>query len=147
MVTRSHLQLVEAQAQPLEASRTRLIAAGGAQAALIEQALELVQPLYETRTLAGGRPLLTHVLDVAQTLAELRLDANTLAAALLYPAYESSPALARTIRDRFGVAVAELAEGVVRMAHIGALPRQASRNSTRRSSKACARCCSRWFRT
>jgi GTP pyrophosphokinase len=121
MVTRSPLQLVGAQAQPLEAARARLVKAAGTQHALVTQALDFAQPLYETRMLGPGRPLLTHVLDVAQTLAELRLDANTLAAALLYPAYDSSPELARTIRERFGVAVAELAEGVVRMAHIGAL--------------------------
>ncbi|MDB5901459.1 MAG: hypothetical protein JWM26_337, partial [Betaproteobacteria bacterium] len=63
MVTRSHLQLVEAQAQPLEAARARLIKAAGAQHALVTQALDFTQPLYETRTLGPGRPLLTHVLD------------------------------------------------------------------------------------
>ena len=103
MVTRSHLQLVQPEAQPLEARRARLAAAGGAQQELLERALDFVAPLYEQRVLAGGRPLLAHVLDVAQTLSELKLDPDTLAAALLYPAYQTSPELARAIRERFGV--------------------------------------------
>ncbi|HEX2829487.1 MAG TPA: bifunctional (p)ppGpp synthetase/guanosine-3',5'-bis(diphosphate) 3'-pyrophosphohydrolase [Burkholderiales bacterium] len=121
MVTRSHLQLVQTETAALQAWRARLAAAAGPQNALIERALDFAAPLYENRVLGGDRPLLAHVLDVAQTLSALNLDADTLAAALLYPAYERSPDTARAIREKFGVAIADLAEGVVRMAHIGAL--------------------------
>src|SRR5829696_3676177 len=103
MVTRSHLQLVQPDTPALDAWRARLAAAAGPQHALIERALDFAAPLYARRMLAGGRPLLTHVLDVAQTLSELKLDADTLAAALLYPAYESSPETGRKVREQFGV--------------------------------------------
>ncbi len=121
MVTRSHLQIVPTETSAAGAWRAQLLAAAGPQNGLIERALDFIQPLYEDRELSTGQPLLGHVLDVAQTLCELKLDADTLAAALLYPAYERSPELAGTIREKFGVAIAELAEGVGRMAQLGAL--------------------------
>src|SRR5690349_8387303 len=101
MVTRSHLQLVQPETAALDAWRARLAAAAGQQHDLLERALDFVTPLYDRRASPAGRPLLAHVLDVAQTLSELKLDADSLAAALLYPAYESSPETAKAIRERF----------------------------------------------
>jgi GTP pyrophosphokinase len=121
MVTRSHLQLVQPEADAADAWRARLLSAAGAQNALIARVLDFIEPLYLGREVWSGEPLLSHVLGVAQTLVELKLDPDTLAAALLYPAYELSPEIAQTILEKFGVAVAELADGVVRMAQIGAL--------------------------
>ena len=54
-------------------------------------------------------------------LAELKLDAEAIAAALLYPAHGSAPATAQAIREQFGATVGDLADGVGRMAQIGAL--------------------------
>ena len=109
MVTRSHLQLVEPEAGERERS------------AVVERALAFVEPLYTGRASAPGVPLLEHALEVTRTLKELRLDPEALTAALLYRAHESSPAVAQTIREQFGAGIAELCEGVVRMAQIGAL--------------------------
>jgi GTP pyrophosphokinase len=124
MVTRSHLHVVRPGAQALGESRARILAGVSAQHELVERALDFVEPLYDGRTLQSGQPALTHALDVAQTLSELRLDADALTAALLYPAYDISAGIGDTIREKFGVGVAELAEGVVRMAQIGALTRR-----------------------
>lgn len=127
MVTRSHLQLVQPDTATLDAWRARLYAASGGQHALLERVLDFVEPLYEGRALPSGEPLLTHVLEVAQILSELRLDANTLSAALLYSAYDMSGDMAQRIREQFGAVIADLAEGVVRMAQIEVL---SSRGST-----------------
>ncbi|MGZ5261097.1 MAG: HD domain-containing protein, partial [Burkholderiales bacterium] len=124
MVTRSHLQVVRPGAQAPGASRARLLAGVSAQRELIERALDFVEPLYEGRTLQTGQPALTHALDVAQTLSELKLDPDALTAALLYPAYDMSADMGDTIREKFGVSIAGLTEGVVRMAQIGALTRR-----------------------
>ena len=107
MVTRSQISLANGQPVP--------------EHELVEQARAYVEPLYDGRTSASGEPLVEHVLAVVHTLAELKLDSATVAAALLFPAYQQSAEAAARIRDEFGVAVAELADGVVRMGQIGAL--------------------------
>ena len=121
MVTRSHLQLVQPESQALEAWRARLAPGGGVQHELIGRALDLIEPRYRSRTLAAGQPLLAHVLEVALTLAELKLDADAVAAALLSRMYDDSVDGARLVRERFGAGVADLCDGVVRMGEIGAL--------------------------
>jgi GTP pyrophosphokinase len=121
MVTRSHLQLVETAAEPLATARGRLLAAIVRQPELVERALDIAEASYEGRTLPTGEPLLEHALSAAQTVAELNLDRDAVAAALLFQAHERSADSARTIREKFGPAVADLCEGVVRMAQIGAL--------------------------
>jgi GTP pyrophosphokinase len=121
MVTRSHLQLVQSEAQAFEGARARLLSSLARQPDLIERALQFVEPLYEGRTVPTGNPLLAHALDVAQTVSELKLDSDAIAAALLFHAYETSPDRARIIREKFGSGIADLCDGVVRMAQIGAL--------------------------
>ncbi|HEV7393449.1 MAG TPA: HD domain-containing protein, partial [Burkholderiales bacterium] len=118
------MQVVRPGAQTPAASRTRLLAGISAQHELIERALDFVEPLYEGRTLQTGQPALAHALDVAQTLSELKLDPDALTAALLYPAYDMSAQMGDTIREKFGLSIAGLTEGVVRMAQIGALTRR-----------------------
>jgi GTP pyrophosphokinase len=88
---------------------------------LIEQARAYAEALYAGRATVSGEPLREHVLAAVQTLSDLRLDAGAIAAALLFPAYAVSADAAGAIRERFGSAVADLAEGVVRMGQIGAL--------------------------
>ncbi|MEK6593453.1 MAG: bifunctional (p)ppGpp synthetase/guanosine-3',5'-bis(diphosphate) 3'-pyrophosphohydrolase [Pseudomonadota bacterium] len=85
------------------------------------RALEHAASRYAGRGLASGEPLLAHALETAGILAGLRLDHETLAAALLYPCLEAAPEAARELHDKFGSAIADLAEGVVRMAQIGVL--------------------------
>ena len=121
MVKRLHLQLVQPEARGIDDVRAHLTSAGATHDALIERALTFVEPLYRERTIIPGEPLLDYALGVTRTLSELRLDAETLAAALLYPAYEKSADAALRIRGQFGTAIADLCEGVVRMAQIGAL--------------------------
>ncbi len=122
MPTRSHLQLVPSESEAPDVRAARLVDGFSAgQRERVQQALDFVAPLYATRRFPSGEPVLGHVLDAAQILLELKLDADSVAALLLYPAFEESAAGARTVREKFGSAVAELAEGVVRMAQIGAL--------------------------
>src|SRR2546423_1294004 len=120
MVTRSYLKLVQPGAHAVE-QRGGLSSEGSMQYAGVERALAFVEPLYRGRNLPSGNATLSHVLDSAKTLCELRLDPDAVAAAILYPAYATGGEVARAIREQFGTAVAELADGVVRMAQIGAL--------------------------
>lgn len=91
------------------------------EAGALKRVLDFVAPLYAGRRLASGEPVLAHVLETAGILAELKLGHETLAAALLFPCHDLAPAEGRQLRDKFGSAIADLTEGVVRMAQIGAL--------------------------
>ncbi len=58
---------------------------------------------------------------VADTLLELDMDHEVVAAALFVPVLRLNPEAAREIREQFGVGIVELAEGVVRMSELSAL--------------------------
>ena len=80
--------------------------------------LEYVAAACGNQALSSGEPLLAHALGTAGIVAELKLDAEVVAAALL----ASCPALAtnqaQSLRDRFGGATFELAEGATRLAQM-----------------------------
>jgi GTP pyrophosphokinase len=129
MVTRPQLQLVQTAAATLDASGEHALPALDVQHETVKRALDFVEPLFRDRVLTTGEPMLAHAINVARTLIELKVDPDALAAALLYRAYEMSPQLAQAIREKFGPIVAELADGVVRMAQIGALSTRGAKAS------------------
>jgi GTP pyrophosphokinase len=122
MAKASHLTLVKAEdsavAAWLEGVAGRY---SPAEAGALRGVLDFVTPLYAGRSLSGGEPVLAHVLETAGILAELKLDHGALAAALLFPCIEVAPQDAQLLPEKFGAAIAELAQGVVRMGEIGAL--------------------------
>jgi GTP pyrophosphokinase len=87
----------------------------------LRAALDLAVPACTGRTLATGEPMLAHALATADILLELGLDCEAIAAALVCRAFDSTPELALRVRERLGAAIADLAAGVQRMAHIEAL--------------------------
>ena len=91
------------------------------EAEAVARAIELTAPTYANRSLATGESVLVHVLAVADMLLQLKLDHETVAAALVFRSLELAPDLAAQFRERLGSAVTGLAEGVLRMAQIGAL--------------------------
>ena len=126
MSTRSHLKLVLPPDASVERAREELAGALPAvQRDVVLGALEFITPLYAGRMAASGEALLAHVAETARILLDLKLDADCIVAALLHPAMADSAASARVIRETFGTAVAELADGVARMAQIGALSSRA----------------------
>lgn len=89
--------------------------------AVLDSALTHAAPLYGSRRLDSGEPMLRHALGTAGILAELRLDHETVAAALLYRCHEVTAGAGQALQERFGAAIAALAEGAARMTQIGAL--------------------------
>ncbi|MAT92461.1 MAG: GTP diphosphokinase [Halioglobus sp.] len=63
-------------------------------------------------------------LEITQILAELHVDFDCLVAGLLYRAVREQRLPLDEVRQRYGMAVAQLLEGVLRMAAIGELPLQ-----------------------
>src|SRR6187455_93775 len=66
----------------------------------------------------SGEPYISHPVAVASILGKLRLDTQTLAAALLHDVMEDTHVSKAEISDRFGKPVAELVDGVSKLKKI-----------------------------
>jgi guanosine-3',5'-bis(diphosphate) 3'-pyrophosphohydrolase len=86
---------------------------------LIERAHELATIAHEGQKRASGEPYITHPLEVAFYLAELQMDAETLAAALLHDAPEDTDVSLADIEKRFGREVTRLVDGVTKLSKFG----------------------------
>src|SRR2546429_7730065 len=67
---------------------------------------------------ASGESYLVHPLEVANILADMRLDAVSVSTGLLHDVVEDTLADTATIREYFGDEVAHQVEGLTRIAHI-----------------------------
>jgi GTP pyrophosphokinase len=63
----------------------------------------------------SGEPYITHPIAVAKTLAEWKLDAAAIQAALLHDVIEDSPATKAELAEKFGATVADLVDGVSKL--------------------------------
>jgi GTP pyrophosphokinase len=64
---------------------------------------------------ASGEPYIIHPLEVAQLLAELKMDSTAIAAGLLHDAVEDTDVTSPEIAKRFGDQVAHIVEGVTKL--------------------------------
>jgi GTP pyrophosphokinase len=64
---------------------------------------------------ASGEPYIIHPLEVAEVLAELKMDATAISAGLLHDAVEDTPATREEIQAAFGEQVAHIVEGVTKI--------------------------------
>jgi GTP pyrophosphokinase len=90
--------------------------------AVIRRACTLGVRAHEGQSRASGEPYFTHALAVAQILSDLRLDHETIAAALLHDVVEDTAITLDEVRRDFGARVATLVDGVTKMAAIPELP-------------------------
>lgn len=86
--------------------------------ALVRDAYEFAARAHEGEKRVSGDPYIDHPLQVALTLAELQLDASSLAAALLHDVVENCDVPNIDIETRFGSEVAKLVDGVTRLGKI-----------------------------
>ena len=61
---------------------------------------------------ASGEPYIVHPLEVAEVLAEMKMDSTAIAAGLLHDSVEDTPATNEEIEAEFGEQVAHIVEGV-----------------------------------
>jgi len=122
MARSSHLTLVTAPDGARGAAWLATLAGDYAPAEIdaLTRALDWTNLRLQDATAKGGEQAFDHALNVATILRELKLDAECLVACLLVPVASGHDALVE-IRDRFGARVAELADGVARMAMIESL--------------------------
>ena len=83
--------------------------------ALIEKAYEFAKKAHEGHTRYSGEPYFVHPSAVAKHLAELGLDAPTIAAALLHDAIEDTSVTHEEVEKEFGAEVLFLVEGVTKL--------------------------------
>ena len=85
------------------------------QVAQVMQAYEFAAKAHEGQQRYSGEPYISHPVAVATILAELRLDAQTLMAALLHDVIEDTGVPKADIAAMFGEEVAELVDGVSKL--------------------------------
>ncbi|MDX5629919.1 MULTISPECIES: bifunctional GTP diphosphokinase/guanosine-3',5'-bis pyrophosphate 3'-pyrophosphohydrolase [unclassified Brenneria] len=81
----------------------------------LRQAYLVARDAHEGQTRSSGEPYITHPVAVACILAEMRLDYETLMAALLHDVIEDTPTTYQDVEQLFGKSVAELVEGVSKL--------------------------------
>ncbi len=82
---------------------------------IIDRAYIYSARVHEGQVRLSGEPYLSHPLEVAQILADMRLDMESVAAALLHDVIEDTPATKEDIKDMFGPGVAHIVEGVTKL--------------------------------
>jgi GTP diphosphokinase / guanosine-3',5'-bis(diphosphate) 3'-diphosphatase len=85
---------------------------------LVRKAYEYSQKNHAGQTRASGEPYLVHPLGVAQVLAEMKMDAVSVAAGLLHDSVEDTSVTIVDIRKEFGEQVAHIVEGVTKISQI-----------------------------
>jgi guanosine-3',5'-bis(diphosphate) 3'-pyrophosphohydrolase len=85
---------------------------------IVRRAYDIVSERHHDQVRSSGEPYLTHLLDVAHILADMKLDSTTLTAALLHDSIEDTEYPLSTIQERFGPEVAQIVEGVTKINRI-----------------------------
>ena len=83
--------------------------------ALIRKAWNFCVQHHKGQMRASGEPYIIHPLEVAEVLAEMKLDATAIAAGLLHDAVEDTPATSEQVEADFGDQVAHIVEGVTKI--------------------------------
>src|SRR2546430_572307 len=85
---------------------------------LVKKAYEFSQKHHAGQSRASGEPYLVHPLEVGNVLADMKMDAVSIAAGLLHDSVEDTSVTAVEIRQEFGEQVAHIVEGVTKISKI-----------------------------
>ena len=85
---------------------------------LILSAYEYAREHHGAQMRRDGTPYITHPLQVAQIVAEMRLDSESIIAALLHDCIEDTNSTYEDIAKRFGVTVADIVDGVTKLTRV-----------------------------
>ena len=84
----------------------------------IYQAYLFSASAHEGQTRQSGEPYIYHPISVANVLAEMKMDAETIQAAMLHDVIEDTETAKEQIKIEFGENVAELVDGVSKLTHL-----------------------------
>jgi guanosine-3',5'-bis(diphosphate) 3'-pyrophosphohydrolase len=92
---------------------------------VVRRAYEIATERHHDQLRRSGDPYVTHLLEVAHILADMRMDATTLTAALLHDVVEDTEFPVSRIQERFGEETARLVEGVTKIGRLNMLAPEA----------------------
>jgi len=84
----------------------------------IREAAEFGTSVHKGQKRLSGEPFIAHPVAAAAILADLRLDADTIVAAILHDVIEDTPTPKDQLAARFGADVAEIVDGVTKLDQI-----------------------------
>ncbi len=85
---------------------------------LLRKAYEFSAREHRAQTRLSGEPYLSHPLEVANILADMKMDGVCLAAGMLHDVVEDTPATIDEVRREFGREVARIVEGATKISRI-----------------------------
>ncbi len=85
---------------------------------IIDQAYIYSAKVHEGQMRLSGEPYLTHPLEVAYILADMKLDSVSIAAALLHDVIEDTHATLEEINDMFGPDISHIVSGVTKLSSL-----------------------------
>jgi GTP pyrophosphokinase len=85
---------------------------------LLERAYRYAAKKHENQTRKSGEPYIVHPLAVANILTKLKVDINSLLAAILHDVVEDTNTSLKEIEDEFGPVVATLVDGLTKIGKI-----------------------------
>ena len=108
---------------------------------LIKRAYEHAAQAHEGQTRKSGDPYVTHPLNTALVISELKLDVASICAGLLHDAVEDTSTTVEELSEEFGSEISFLVDGVTNSANF---PTRTEKTGKRRTS---AKCCWQWPKT
>ncbi len=85
---------------------------------MLTRAYRFASAAHEGQKRKSGEPFIVHPIEVAIILADLRMDAETICAALLHDTVEDTEITAEVVEEEFGPDVRQLVEGVTKITRI-----------------------------
>ena len=85
---------------------------------IIEKAYNFASEAHKSQKRESGEPYIIHPIDVAEILAELGMDTNTIAAGLLHDVLEDTDCTYKEMSEMFNEEIASLVNGVTKLGKI-----------------------------
>ncbi|WP_165043149.1 bifunctional (p)ppGpp synthetase/guanosine-3',5'-bis(diphosphate) 3'-pyrophosphohydrolase [Adlercreutzia sp. ZJ138] len=101
-----------------ELQRLTRIYLSEADEALLERAFRFASEAHEGQCRKSGEPFIAHPVEVAIILSDLRMDVETLCAALLHDTVEDTDVTSELVAKRFSPQISQLVDGVTKITRI-----------------------------
>ena len=88
---------------------------------LLRKAYEFSAAGHRTQKRLSGEPFVSHPLEVANVLADMRLDVVCVAGGILHDVVEDTPTPIERVRETFGPEIARIVEGVTKISRLESL--------------------------
>src|SRR5437870_11539501 len=85
---------------------------------LLRKAYDFSLAEHRSQKRLSGEPFVSHPLEVANVLADMKLDVVCLAAGMLHDVVEDTPITIERVKQEFGVDVARIVEGVTKISRL-----------------------------